>query len=128
MSDVTKVVDAVTNPVTEPLTSRRPNMAGFIIGGFAAPVIDAAAVNIAGRTGTPYLNNPLAVGFAELAAAYAISRYTTKGEYVGMAKTGVEVGAAVAGARNIVIFGTNFINTRRAAKSPKTQNNTIRGF
>jgi hypothetical protein len=120
MSSVTETVKDVAAPVTKPLTSKRPGFAAFAIGGFAAPAIDTAAVNIAGRL-PPFFNNPLAVGFAELAGAYLLSRNSIENEYLGIAKTGVEVGAAVAGARNIVIAGQNFINSRRGAKITPTQ-------
>jgi len=118
---VESTVKEVTKPVTAPLTEEKPGFASFAIGGFAAPAIDATAVKLAGYA-PPVINNPLVVGFAELGAAYASSRIKTTNKYVRIAKTGAEVGAAVAGARNIVIAGRNFINNKsKASAKVKTQ-------
>jgi hypothetical protein len=126
MTEPEKIIKEVTNPVTKPLTEERPSFAAFAIGGFAAPAIDAVAVKAAGYA-PPVLNNPLAVGFVELATAYGMSRIKTKNQYLRTAKTGAEVGLAVAGSRNIVIAGRNFINNRQTATA-KVKTATRRVF
>lgn len=116
MSTVETIVTDVAKPVTAPLTEIKPGLASFVIGGFASKPIDAVAVKAAGYM-PPIINNPLVVGFAQLGAAYALSTQKTKNKYVQIAKTGVEIGAAVAGAQNIVLAGQNFINSRQSTKA-----------
>lgn len=116
---VESTIKEVTKPVTEPLTGSKPNFAAFAIGGFASGPIDAGARKVAGYL-PAQLNNPLVVGLGELAAAYALSRQKVKNEYATIAKTGLEVGAAVAGAQNIVLAGQNFINSRKSTKPKAT--------
>ena len=107
---------SITDPLTEPLTERRGDMADYIIGGVEAPFIDAISqrVPIVGQ-------NQIVRGIGQIAVGFALSQVKSggSGSITKHIKTGTEIGFATTGSGNLVSGIANYVGK---SKAPATTN------